>query len=137
MLSQSNGKKDKDIIEQLGGFVKEPAMIVINGHISGTSVTNLEVPVTKYVKSVEFLNNQKRTDDHVYSCINCGNCRVACPIHISPDILHNNSINYKLLPETFAASALGCIECGLCNTVCPARLPLSQTISLLKEKLME
>jgi len=137
LLNVKVGMQIKDIIEQLGGFVKDPAMIIINGHVSGSSVTSLDVPITKYVKSVEFLNSQKKTDDHVYSCINCGNCRVACPVHISPDILHNSAVNYKLLPETFAASALGCIECGLCNTVCPARLPLSQTISLLKEKLME
>ena len=38
------------------------------------------------------------------------------------------------MPENFAASSIACIECGLCNTVCPARLPLSQTISLLKDK---
>lgn len=137
LLNVKIGMPIKDVIEQLGGFVKEPALIVINGNISGVSVTNLNVPITKYVKSVEFINNQKITDDQVYSCINCGNCRIACPIHISPDILHNNSVNYKLIPETFAASALGCIECGLCNTVCPARLPLCQTITLLKEKLKE
>jgi len=137
LLNVKIGMPIKDIIEQLGGFVKEPAMIIINGRVSGSTITNLEVPITKYVKSVEFFNTQKKTDDQVYSCINCGNCRVACPVNISPDILHNNSVNNKLLPETFAASALGCIECGLCNTVCPARLPLSQIITLLKQKLTE
>ncbi len=137
LLNVKIGMQIKDVIEQLGGFVKEPALIIINGHVSGTSITSLEVPITKYVKSIEFLSSQKISDDQVYKCINCGNCRVACPVNISPDILHNNSVNYKLLPETYAASALGCIECGLCNTVCPARLPLSQTITLLKSKLME
>lgn len=137
LLNVKIGMQLKDIVEQLGGFLKNPAMIIINGHINGSCVTNLEVPITKNVKSVEFINSQRKTDDHIYSCINCGNCRVACPVHISPDILHNNIVNYKLLPETFAASALGCIECGLCNTVCPSRLPLCQTVSYLKEQLSQ
>ena len=29
-----------------------------------------------------------------------------------------------------------CIDCGLCNTVCPARLPLAQTIDILKKQVM-
>lgn len=136
LLNVKIGMKINDVIEQLGGFIKEPSMIIINGRISGSAVTNLDVPITKYVKSIEFINSLKKTDDQVYSCINCGNCRVVCPIHISPDILHNNTVNYKLLPETFSATALGCIECGLCNTVCPSRLPLCQTISYLKRTLL-
>lgn len=135
LLNIKIGTPIKDIVTQLGGFVKEPQVIIINGSLCGTAVTNLDVPVTKYVKSVEFISNQKNTDDQIYSCINCGNCRVACPVKISPDILYNNTVNFKLLPESFAASSLGCIECGLCNTVCPSRLPLCQTISVLKENL--
>lgn len=135
ILNVKIGTPIKNIVTQLGGFVKQPQMIIINGSLCGTAVTNLDVPITKYVKSVEFISSQKTTDDQIYSCINCGNCRVACPVKISPDILYNNTVNFKLLPESFAASSLGCIECGLCNTVCPSRLPLCQTISVLKENL--
>lgn len=137
LLNVKIGTPLKDVISQLGGFVKEPATIIINGSLCGTSVTNLEVPVTQYVKSVEFSSIQKVTDDHIYSCVNCGNCRFVCPVKISPDILYNNTVNFKLLPETFAASSLGCIECGLCNTVCPSRLPLCQTIIVLKQNIKE
>ena len=118
----------------MGGFAKTPSLIIINGSICGTSVQSLDVPVTKYVKSVEFISKVRNTNSHVYSCINCGNCRFACPVKLSPDILYTNTINFKLLPENFAASSIACIQCGICNTVCPARLPLSQTISLLKNK---
>lgn len=137
LLNVKTGTSLKEIVKQLGGLVKEPQMIIINGSLCGTAVTNLDVPVTKYVKSVEFISNQKTTDDQIYSCINCGNCRVVCPVKISPDILYNNTVNFKLLPESFAASSLGCIGCGLCNTVCPARLPLCQTISVLKENITQ
>lgn len=135
LLDVRIGTPIKDIVSQIGGFSKQPAKIVINGSICGTSVQSMNVPITKYVKSVEFISNHKITDTQIYSCVNCGNCRFICPVKISPDILYNNTVNFKFLPENFAASSMACIECGLCNTVCPSRLPLSQTITYIKENL--
>ena len=131
------GTNLRDIVPQIGGFIKEPAHIIINGMLCGTSVKSLDIPITKYVKSIEFLSKKKKSDEQIYSCINCGNCRFACPVNLSPDILYNHTVNFKLLKETYAASSLACIECGLCNTVCPARLPLCQTIKVLKNKLKD
>lgn len=137
MLDVKLGTNLRDIVPQIGGFIKEPAHIIINGMLCGTSVKSLDIPITKYVKSVEFLSKKKNTDEQIYSCINCGNCRFACPVKLSPDILYNHTVNFKLLKDTYAASSLACIECGLCNTVCPARLPLCQTIKVLKNKITE
>lgn len=137
MLDVKLGTSLRDIVPQIGGFIKEPANIIINGMLCGTSVKSLDIPITKYVKSVEFLSKKKNSDEQIYSCINCGNCRFACPVKLSPDILYNHTVNFKHLKETFAASALACIECGLCNTVCPARLPLCQTIKVFKNKITE
>ena len=135
LLEVKIGTKIRDIVSQLGGFVKEPELIVINGLQCGTSVHSLDVPVTKYVKSIEFISRNKKTDRQLHTCINCGNCRFACPTKLSPDILYNNTVRFKRLNEKFAASTFACIECGLCNTVCPARLPLCQVITLLKNNL--
>ena len=137
LLEVKVGTTLRDIVTQLGGFVKSPAHIIINGMLCGISVQSLDIPVTKYVKSVAFLSKKRRTDEQIYSCINCGNCRFACPVNLSPDILYNHTVSYKLLNEKFTASSLACIECGLCNTVCPARLPLCQTIKVLKNKITE
>lgn len=137
MLDVKLGTNLRDIVPQIGGFVKEPAHIIINGMLCGNTVNSLDIPITKYVKSVEFLSKKRNTDEQIYSCINCGNCRFACPVKLSPDILYNHTVHFKLLKETYAASSLACIECGLCNTVCPARLPLCQTIKVLKNKLSE
>ena len=137
LLDVKLGSNLRDIIPQIGGFVKEPAHIIINGMLCGTSVKSLDIPITKYVKSVEFLSKKKNTDEQIYTCINCGNCRFACPVKLSPDILYNHTVNFKLLKDAYAATSLACIECGLCNTVCPARLPLCQTIKVLKNKLTD
>lgn len=123
----------KDLIPQIGGFSKSPTQVIINGLLNGVSVPSLDVPITKYVKSISFLSKDKSTDQQIYNCINCGSCRTACPVGISPDILYSNAINFLQIPIEHAVSAVTCIECGICNTVCPSRLPLSQTISILKD----
>ena len=53
LLDVKIGTTLNDIVKQIGGFVKEPSVIVINGLIYGNSVESLNVPVTKSVKSVE------------------------------------------------------------------------------------
>lgn len=124
----------KEIIEQLGGFVHEPSLIVINGSVCGKSVNSLDVPITKNVKSVEFISKKNPFDYQLYNCINCGNCRYVCQVKLSPDVIFSYMQNKDNLNEAFIKSVKLCTECGLCNTVCPARLPLVQTISILKEQ---
>lgn len=131
------GFKIRDIVSQLGGFSKVPSLVVINGSVCGYTVSNLDIPITKYVKSIEFISDYWKTDYNVYACISCGNCRSSCPVKIAPDIIYdymNNKIN---ITDNFKKSALLCTECGLCNTVCPARLPICQTITVLKENLKD
>ena len=135
LLEVKLGTKLKDIVSQIGGFSKEPSLVVINGLLCGNSIHDLDTPITKYVKSVEFISKNRRTDEQIHTCVNCGNCRFACPAKLSPDILYNYSVNQKLLSKAFTVSSLACIECGLCNTVCPARLPLCQIITLLKNNI--
>lgn len=137
ILDVKFGTPLKDIVNQLGGFAKEPSLIVINGLLYGNSVESLNVPITKSVKSVEFINKVKFTDSQIYSCVNCGNCRYVCPSKLSPDVIYSYVTDFQNLPQNITESIDKCESCFLCNTVCPARLPLTNTISWLKEKLKE
>ena len=137
LLDVKIGTTLKDIVNQIGGFAKEPSVIVINGLIYGNSVESLNVPITKSVKSVEFISKTKITDNQIYSCVNCGNCRYICPSKISPDVLYSYAVIFKEIPEVLKNTVLSCEECGICNTVCPARLPLTKTISYLKDTVCE
>lgn len=137
LIDVKTGITLRELVNQIGGFAKEPSKIIINGLISGNSITSLDVPVTQYVKSVIFLSKTSITDTQIFSCINCGNCRFVCPTKISPDILYNNLANFMELPPQIAKTALACTNCGLCNIRCPARLPISQSITQLKEKLLQ
>ena len=134
-LNVRSGFLLKDIVNQLGGFIKNPGAVIINGKLCGNSVNSLNIPVTKYVKSVEFVSKANTTDSQVYSCIKCGACRYKCPVDIAPDILFEYVTKKTNIPQSFLTTATLCINCGLCNTVCQARIPLCQVITMLKNKM--
>lgn len=134
LLNLKIGTSINDVINQIGGYESNPAMVVVNGSQTGTSVSSLDVPITKYTKSVSILANNKITDSHIYSCVNCGNCRLSCPANICPDILYKYATEKNEIDSIYLDSVSLCNECGLCNTVCPARLPLGQMITTLKSE---
>ena len=134
-LQVKNGFLIKDLIEQFGGFVHQPSLIIINGKICGNAVNSLEVPVTKEVKSIEFISKIHKTDYHIYNCIDCGNCCNVCSVGLAPDLLYKYAVNNLKISQVMINSAIRCSGCNLCNTVCPSRLPLSQTIGVLKNNL--
>ena len=135
VLNVRSGTTLRDIVFQLGGFEKKPALIIINGLVCGSEVFSLDVPVTRSVKSVTFISGVAFTDSHIYSCIRCGQCRKICPVNIQPDVLCRELASSACADKEVYMQAVDlCTDCGLCNSVCPSRIPLCQTINILKEK---
>lgn len=122
-------------IEQCGGITKKPSAIIINGIMTGTATPSLDTPITKYVKSISLLSSNRVYDELESECTGCGNCRKICPYKLSPDILYEYVIGMRRAEDFFIKSASLCSLCNLCNSVCPARLPLSQTIASLLNKI--
>jgi electron transport complex protein RnfC len=58
------------------------------------------------------------------NCINCGECRVVCPIGLDPQSIYKQ-IRSQEINNT---GATGCHGCGCCKIVCPSALPLMETI---------
>lgn len=137
VLNVKNGTTLLDLVQQVGGFINKPNLIIVNGHLTGNSVSSLNAPVTKTLKSVSFVSAKRTPEQLVNECSSCGNCRDICSRGLSPDLLYKHMDIQYPLPEPYLKKTLSCAECGLCNTVCPSRLPLQQVISLLKERLAE
>ena len=136
-LSVRIGFTLRELVNQLGGFIKSPSAVIVNGKRCGNSVNTLDIPITKYVKSIEFSSKANTTDNQVYSCIKCGSCRYNCPVHIAPDILFEYVNKKTDIPEKFLKTTTLCINCATCNTVCQARIPLCQVITMIKKKMDE
>ncbi len=134
----------RQLVEQCGGLKKRLARIVVNGIVLGYSVGSLDIPVSKMVKSVEFIPENQTTEECTEMCIRCGSCRKVCPMRLWPGNIYRA---FKLAEvgdsrnggteKAVLDSARLCIECGLCNSVCPSRLPLRQTIAFAKADLSE
>lgn len=129
-----------DLAMQCGGFKRTVAKIVVNGIATGFSVSSLDVPVTKMVKSVAFLPARKAKRQYDEACVRCGACRNICPVALYPDMLYRSFLHGNdatELEKNYAATSVLCTNCTLCNAVCPSRLPLSQTTALIKGMLHE
>jgi len=127
------GTPIKMLAAECGGFVKNPEKIVINGLLYGTNVTDLDIPITKYVKSVIFMPKKELMNQKESECIQCGNCRSVCPEDLLPDILYSIYKKNYVYEKDFIKTIALCRDCLMCNLVCPARLPLNQTIAILKK----
>lgn len=128
LIKVAVGTTLRQLVAQCGGFVKEPGVILINGYVSGFATTNLDSPVTKYVKSVTFVPKSKVPDQRMSVCIGCGACRRVCPERLSPDMIYSRITYGADVPEVYLSSAKYCTNCALCNSCCASRLPLSQII---------
>lgn len=123
------GTKFDFIAEQYGNFLKKPSAVIVNGLLNGFASSTVDVPVTKYCKSINFLTESKTPDQRLAVCIRCGNCRRACPRSLSPDVIYRHITGDLSASKDYIDSASLCDNCGLCSSVCPARLPLGQQIT--------
>ena len=70
------------------------------------------------------------------SCIRCGRCVEACPVHLEP--LYMYMYEQKgMIEELEAANIMDCMECGACAYICPGRLHLTQTFKTGKQKVKD
>ena len=144
VLNLKIGTPLRQLVEQCGGLKKRLARIVVNGVVLGYSVGSLDIPVSKMMKSVEFMPECQATIESTEMCVRCGSCRKVCPARLWPGNIYRvyklqevgDSRNESSEKAVLDSSKL-CIECGLCNSVCPSRIPLRQTIAFVKSDLAD
>lgn len=132
LLKVCIGTSVKDIAKQCGGFVKKPGKIIVNGLIGGTSISSLDTPVTKYVKSIVFTSKASNYDQSSSCCLHCGNCRAVCNAGLCPDMIFEHMTKGISIDPVFLEATSMCGECGICSIYCPSKLPLTQMIKILK-----
>ena len=130
------GETIGSLIEQCGGMSPGVNKVIMGGPMMGMSVWNMDTPVVKGTVGLLLLNDQTRPDAPISNCIRCASCVGVCPIHLMPLSLYALS-RHGRYEEGKKQHALDCIECGSCSYICPAKLPLVQTIRVLKREIQK
>jgi electron transport complex protein RnfC len=109
--------------------------LILGGPMMGTSVSSLDVPVTKPVSGILALTAEEVASERqgrVYPCIRCGKCVEACPMHLNPSRLGllATKLEYTRMEQDYNLN--DCFECGCCSFVCPSNIPLVQYFRIAK-----
>ncbi len=129
------GTNYRELIDEAGGFVTEPAKIVSGGPMMGFSLFDLDVPTTKTASALLCMTKDEVSAMEPSACINCGRCAEVCPGRVVPKqladyALHQDFANFEKY------NGLECCECGCCSYICPAKRPLTQAIKSARKMVL-
>ncbi len=126
------GTNYHELVEEAGGFKKDPEKIVSGGPMMGFALYDLDVPTTKTASALLCLTKDEVSAMEPSACINCGRCVEVCPGRVVPKLLAVAAANGD--EETFLENnGMECCECGCCSYVCPAKRHLTQNIKSMRK----
>lgn len=117
------GTSVADVLAECGGLTVVPDRIITGGPLTGSTVTNVDAPITKSTTAVLALTEAEIRSGSEQPCVGCGACARACPVDINPALIRDLLVANRQ-DDARVAGILDCIECGLCAHVCPSRIPL-------------
>ena len=115
--------------EQAGGFIGVIGKVLINGVFMGSSVVDLEYPVSKRVNSIIVLPKDVLKLEKELNCISCGRCVDICPSDLEPVFLEK-AIDKKDKTMLENLRYREFCKCGLCSYVCPSFRNLAEKITI-------
>jgi electron transport complex protein RnfC len=106
--------------------------IILGGPMMGTTISSLDVPITKGVCGVLAFGKADLAEQRSYSCIRCGECVSVCPKKLNPTQMGLLAAKrqFEVMADRYALNE--CFECGCCSYVCPAHIPLVQQFRAAK-----
>ena len=123
------------LIKMAGGFKETPDRVLYGGPMMGNPIYDLDVPMMKSTNCIlSMVKSEVAATDPAQTCIRCGKCVEACPMHLTPVFMRVNT-EKRLWENVEKLRVMDCIECGSCNYICPARLPLVQSFRTAKFEL--
>lgn len=126
------GTNYKELIEEAGGFKKNPEKIISGGPMMGFGLFELDVPTTKTASALLCMSKDEVSASKPTACINCGMCAEVCPGRIVPRILAD--LAERGDKEAFInKNGMECCECGCCSYTCPAKRNLTQSIKSMRK----
>lgn len=129
------GTNYKELIDEAGGFKKNPEKIVSGGPMMGFGLFELDVPTTKTASALLCLSKDDVSSCKQTACINCGMCAEVCPGRVVPRILADLAERGE--KQGFVEkNGMECCECGCCSYICPAKRNLTQSIKSMRKMVL-
>lgn len=118
------------------GYLPSTRKLIMGGPMMGTAQYSLDAPVIKETSGLICMTKEQLALERDVSCIRCGSCVSACPMHLVPCYIakYVKAENLEMVKKLHTGS---CIECGCCSFACPAKIPLIQYMRIGKQKLKE
>lgn len=130
------GTNYRELVEEAGGFKKQPVKIISGGPMMGFSIFDLDIPTTKTSSALLCLTKDEVSKWEPSACINCGKCVEVCPGRIVPSKLADYANRFD--ESAFEKNdGMECCECGCCSFVCPAKRQLTQSIKSMRKIILE
>ncbi|MDP2325028.1 MAG: electron transport complex subunit RsxC, partial [Gammaproteobacteria bacterium] len=125
------GTPMEEVVAHCGGIWSEASRILLGGPMMGMVQRSLHTPVVKGTSGILILTEREVKDLQEYSCVRCGRCVEACPMHLNPSLL-GLLAKKGLWEEMEENHVFDCFECGSCSFVCPSGIPLVQSFRVGK-----
>jgi electron transport complex protein RnfC len=121
------------------GFAGKAHHLILGGPMMGSTVSSLDVPVTKAVSGLLVFNEQskEKVSGEIYPCIKCARCVEACPMLLNPSMLGQLAAKREYETMQNEYHLMDCFECGCCSYVCPSNIPLVQYFRISKSVMRE
>jgi electron transport complex protein RnfC len=127
------GTPIRDLIQFCGGLTASEGKVICGGPMMGITQPSLDCGIGKTTSGLLVV---PQADVHTYTamtCISCGRCVAACPMHLLPCTL-SECAEAEDYAGTESYDVMACIECGCCAYECPAARPLVQHMKQSKSK---
>ena len=126
------GTPVEHLIKMAGGFKTQPQRLLMGGPMMGNPQYDLTAPMFKGTNCILALTDAEAAiQDTEQTCLRCGRCVNACPMHLMPLYMHMYA-EKRAWHELEGYNIMDCMECGSYNYICPARIHLVQSFRMAK-----